>query len=81
MSNSSCRLQALSENGPVKIGYCHDCRVYHMQVGHVTLHINPEGFVGLGAAVNTALAIIQRQKAGAETESPAAMSGGNSALH
>lgn len=80
MSDSACRVQALSENGPVKIGYCHDCQVYHLQVGYITLHLNPEGFAGLGATVNAALAIVQRHEAGAD-ESPSVPSKGKSALH
>lgn len=81
MSDPSCRVQALAEGGPAKIGYCHGCRLYHVQIGYVTLHINPAAFAGLGAAVTAALAIVQRQEAGAEAEGAAAAPGGRSALH
>ena len=77
MKKPSCRLETLADDGLTTIHYCGDCEVFHLRIGYTTLHIKPDGLIGLGNAINTSLARLRRRgesadrsQAGRELENP-----------
>jgi len=81
MTQTSCRLQTLAEGGLSKIAFCHDCQVFHLQVGYTTLHVKPEAFASLGSAIGSALTVYRRQNAEADNQPSNPVGKLNTALH
>ncbi|WP_348757468.1 hypothetical protein [Candidatus Methylocalor cossyra] len=77
MKKPSCCLETLADDGLTTIHYCRTCAVFHLRIGYTTLHVKPDGLIGLGNAINTSLAklrrrgeAIARSQAGRELENP-----------
>lgn len=68
MKKPSCRVQTLAEDGHCKIDYCLDCKVFHLNIGYATLHLNPDAFVALGGTIHKALNHFQRHNKAANAE-------------
>jgi hypothetical protein len=81
MKKSSCNVQTMAEYGLCKVGYCHDCKVFHLTIGYATLHISPEGFSSVCTALNAAMARVQRLQKEENAESRAKLHEADEALH
>lgn len=81
MKKPSCRVQTLAVDGHCQIGYCLDCKVFHLQIGYATLHLNPEAFVALGGTINTALARLRRHNPASNAEQFTSSAEAEKSLH